>query len=463
MSGKMNPVKSVVKFFKEDIWELQLGALPKWKSFLISLYMVFYTAVTGTIKNRIAAQAAALSYTTLLAIGPLLALIVLSAGMFFKNQGEEFVYGKIMEGASFVMPALREMAVAGEDGQKPVISPEIKALIDNVSTGSGKLGVYGTLTIVVTCLLLCVNMENAFNLVWSIERGRSWLNRIAFYWLMMTVGSVGIIFGMTVLTTSQISEVLDYIPIVRDYAGLGSLFAGIGAMSAVLTCFYKFMPSTYVKWRAAFVGGVIVSLALVLNNKLSFIYISYIVKQQSFYGYFAIVPIALFSLYVFWLVILMGAQFTYSIQNIDLLSRKAVWKKMSFFSRQMMSLWLFTEVSEAFYDGKPAPDAKSLAKRHNIPLKVVQLCLEDMTQRNLISRVCVDDAATELPGFKPAVSPDSITLAAFFAKMQKNPSDTAMDHEFGKDRGAMSAALESFKEYAQTPIASKTIRELIGK
>ena len=69
-------------------------------------------------------------------------------------------------------------------------------------------------------------------------------------------------------------------------------------------------------------------LMLMLNNKLSFIYIGYIVKQQNLYGYLAIVAVAMFSLYIFWLVILSGSQITYAVQYMDFLSDDDAWNAM---------------------------------------------------------------------------------------------------------------------------------------
>lgn len=116
---------------------------------------------------------------------------------------------------------------------------------------------------------------------------------------MIFFGSVGTIFGMTFLATSQLSSFVGGIPIISDYASWLTYLIGMAVMTVVLASFYKFFPCARVKWKAALVGGFIIMLMLMLNNKLSFIYIGYIVKQQNLYGYLAIVAVAMFSLYIF--------------------------------------------------------------------------------------------------------------------------------------------------------------------
>ncbi len=459
---KTSAVKKIGKFFSHGIWENFDEEVSRKKKVLISLARVLTTSFGGILKNRIPVQAASLSYTTLLAIGPMIALVILIAGAFFKNKGDAFLTEKILEVASFVMPAMTELSQLNQDASKPEVNPEILALVNNITKGSGSLGVYGTITMVITCLLLCVNMENVFNSIWGVEKGRTWRDRIFFYWAMLSLGVVGGLLGMTFLAGSQIASALEGIPIVKDYAGYSTYLVGFCAMSVVLACYYKFMPHTFVSWKAALIGAMIITLLLIGNNKLSFFYISYIVKQQNFYGYFAIVPIALFSLYVFWLIILLGSQITFAIQNIEYLSRKQVWDKMSFFSREMMSLTIFAKVSEAFYDGTKAPTLKSLTKDIRLPMNIIKLCLLQMESKNLIAAVEPNLDGDEA-SFKPSISPDSITLAQFFRTLRCTEEDDIVSGQVLKKGGLAAQAIISFQQYSKTELASKNIRELIGR
>jgi len=307
-------------------------------------------------------------------------------------------------------------------------------------------------------------MENAFNLVWDVEKGRSWVNRIAFYWLLITVGTAGVIFGMTFLASAQIATMFKNIPLVGSFSAFGTYIVGFFAMVGLLSCFYKFMPATRVKWGAALVGALIVTLLLVLNNKMSFVSTGYIVKQQNFYGYFAIVPIALFSLYLFWLILLAGAQVTYAVQNIDFLARKQAWKKTNFFSREMVSLGILAKVCRGFYKNGETVDLKTISSDLRVPAEILKRCAEEMVDKNLISPVeALGEGDSKIVGFKPAISPDAITLADFMAAMRGDSQDNMSARELEKSDSLIASAVESLAQYAKTPIASMTIKQLISK
>ena len=140
----------------------------------ILLLRILLTTVNGILKNRVFVQASSLSYATLLAIGPILAITILFSGMFFRDKGEQFIYGKIMDAATFVMPAVSEMMSAeggGEgDGDMAKINPAVFAFITKISKASVSGGAIGVATMLVTCLLLCKNMESAVNLIWGVRR-----------------------------------------------------------------------------------------------------------------------------------------------------------------------------------------------------------------------------------------------------------------------------------------------------
>src|SRR6185436_1454682 len=113
---------------------------------------------------------------------------------------------------------------------------------------SGKAGVFGALSLIMVVLLLFKSIEDAFNEIWGVRIGRTWLTRIVVYWSIFTLGAV--------LFLASITGV-----------GAGSLFAETSILSflvpllstvllvALLTLFYRAIPNTKVLWRAALAGG----------------------------------------------------------------------------------------------------------------------------------------------------------------------------------------------------------------
>ena len=179
------------------------------------------------VRNRCPVRAAALSYTTLLALIPLLAVAISVTSSLLKNQGEEKIYGAIDRLVSnFIPPATAELntnstapalnlspamsvslspanAIAAtnaasladgdmrvETAQK-VVARDIHEFIQN--TRSGALGVIGMLLLIYVAIQMLTSIESTFNDIWGITRGRNWLRRIVLYWTTITLGPLLIV------------------------------------------------------------------------------------------------------------------------------------------------------------------------------------------------------------------------------------------------------------------------------
>lgn len=128
---------------------------------------------------------------------------------------------------------------------------------------------------------------------------------------------------VTVLSVSTIIRFISDLPFGQQISGIIFWMTPLFSFMLIvllLMAFYRFIPNTSVRWRAAIIGSVIVAVLLILNNFLTFLYIQRVISNRSLYGSVAIVPILLFGLYVFWLFILLGGQITYSVQNANYLT-----------------------------------------------------------------------------------------------------------------------------------------------
>ena len=98
-------ISGIVDFFTFGIWSRDIHQMKGARAYAYGFLRVITTLVTGILKNKIPIQAASLSYTTLLALGPIIAVVIIFSGMVFREKGDEFLYNKIVEAMVFVMPA----------------------------------------------------------------------------------------------------------------------------------------------------------------------------------------------------------------------------------------------------------------------------------------------------------------------------------------------------------------------
>lgn len=504
-----------IKNFAGDLWKVQVSQERKLRGMLIVAARILVTVVMGIVKKRVLVQASSLSYATLLAVGPILAITVMFSSAFFKDKDDRFVYDNIMAAATFVLPAFNEMIKEGEDvslqsapatvaagqsapnaatpakpaateAQKPStatspsaanaqptgvsaesahgkikVNPRIYEFIENVSKSSVKGGIFGVIAMLFTCLLLFINMESAFNYIWGVSKGRNWINRVVFYFVMVFFGSVGSIFAAALFATPVIARAFGDIVFIRDYIHWISYGFGAVIMAVVLSCFYKFIPFTNVSWRSAIAGGVIITLLLLLNNKASFLYIAYIAKQESLYGYLAIVAVAMFSLYIFWAVLLSGGLIAYSIQFVGFFDDDQTWNKIGDRTKRMCALAVFCEVSKEFYArGAGCGTLDQLSSKLKLPKVMLSVCVKWLVEKDLVCLVeNPDDTAHD--SIKPSLPPDSITVAEFMRILSEYPSDKSVNERLSGYENAVNLTLSALYELSSHEVFSKKIKDIM--
>lgn len=425
-------IKAARKFLDKEVWHHRESkdALARW---VLPGARVLLITFEGIGKNRIPTQAAALSFFSLIGLGPILAISVMISGFVFQGTDTEMITRGIDRFIEFVAPpaaqfesmeASREAAnaaarktareddtgpVAGTVGPPSRINPRVVAVVEQIiaSSRSGAVGVAGIGVLFMICIQLLSSIENSFNTIWGIRRGRAFNQRLILYWSLITLGAAVAFTAMTVRIATAIEEGLGQIPLV------GSLLVTFGLRAApllafvlvalVLALFFRFIPNTHVNWGPALAGGVFVSFLLYLNNYLSFLYIQRVIVNQSLYGSIGIIPILMLGLFVFWVFILLGGQLTYAIQNVALLTSQNAWTNISMRTREVTSLGALLFIARRFHACRPGPSAEELAGHLRSPSQILNRCLEQLEEMGLITAVepqgdNEDDALRYQPG-----------------------------------------------------------------
>jgi membrane protein len=304
----------------------------------------------------------------------------------------------------------------------PPANPELVELIDGFIAGSksSTAGIVGVLTLIVIVLQLFTSVENAFNEIWGVRQGRTWVMRIVFYWTVLTLGAVLFFALVTSLSAGA------YLNVVKENLpfGLGAtlvdflrwLLPSLSAflLMAVLALFYKYIPNTRVLWRSAAAGAVLVGLLVVANNYLAFLYLSKVVQQRSLFGSLGILPILMFGLYIFWFFLLLGGQVSYAIQNVHFRNSQAAWNTLAESMRERLSLTVLLRIGRRFRDCHPPCTASELGAEIGVPTQILNECLNRLVTMRLLSAVPpgAHETANDLR-FQPARPLNHTTLADF--------------------------------------------------
>jgi len=252
-------------------------------------------------EDRLFDEAASLSYTTLLSMVPLLAVVfgVASAFPVFQQWSEQL--------QSFVF-----------NNFVPASGDQIQSYLAGFLESVGKLTLTGTLVLILTALLLMVRIERAFNLVWRVPAARSFRNRVIMYWAVLTLGPLAL--GAAIALSAQ--------PVFEQVAVGASTHStwrtmGIFSLSwLAFTLMFLLVPNRRVRFTHAVVGAF---LSAILFGVAKNAFVAF-VANASFnviYGALATIPIFLFWLYLVWIVILLGASLAASLTTFN--DRRVDW------------------------------------------------------------------------------------------------------------------------------------------
>ena len=442
------------RLWTHDIWAAGLAQEKNVRHRLLSLLRIVSITLSGLAELKVAARAAALSYSTLLGIGPLVAIAVMIAGFALGDSNPAVAANGVSDVISFIAPQVGQYQIAVTEtaapGPGPLAVPAgpppppadsaivkiITDFITNSRADSGTAGVVGVLALLVIVVMLFTSVEKTFNDIWGVRRGRNWLTRIIYYWAVITAGALVFFTSLTLFSAGTIADVyVAQLPFRQELAPVYTLL--LRSVSAVLlivilTLFYRLIPNTRVKWWAALIGAVIVTGLLFLNNYLAFLYLRNIATTSRLYGALGILPILMLGLYIFWLFVLVGGQITYAVQNLHYRSSQTAWHSLNHATRESMSLLVLLLVARRFKACAPAYSVMELSHVIRVPSQILNESLNRLCDLQLISELPPGDGADPTDHrYQPARPLDKVTLHDFrqmFEHYGESPSGGLLDN-----------------------------------
>lgn len=233
-------------------------------------------------------NAAALTYTTLFAIVP---LMTVSYAMFAVIPAFQGVVSQ-MEGWIF-------------QNFIPATGSQIQGYLAGFASQARSLTLLGLVVLFVTALLMIKNIEAAFNRIWHIKTGRRGLSSFLSYWALLTLGPLLVGAGIGLSSYLIGLAQLDRLYQISSFQFL-SLLPWVMTATG-FTLIYAIVPNCRVPWRAALISGVMAALVFELAKRVFAFFVSNFPSYELIYGAFAAVPLFLIWIYICWSIILLGA------------------------------------------------------------------------------------------------------------------------------------------------------------
>lgn len=245
-------------------------------------------------EERVPQAAASMTFTTLLALVPVLTVMVAVASIFpvFDRWSDSFV--------SFVNQTI-----------VPQGADMVFDYIDAFRDQANRLTAIGSVMLVVTSLMLIRTIDNAFNRIWRVNTQRPWMMQFLVYWALLTFGPLSLGVGISFMVGSVQDSVLS--SGAQQWADALKTAARLAFMTLLLWGLYRFVPNRFVPARQAFVGALITAFCLETARFLFTWYMGNFDGYRSIYGAFAAVPFFLLWLNLLWTLVLGGAVLTSSL------------------------------------------------------------------------------------------------------------------------------------------------------
>ncbi|MBC8028043.1 MAG: YihY/virulence factor BrkB family protein, partial [Steroidobacteraceae bacterium] len=313
-----------------------------------------YAILRDLSRGQINLYAMGLVYATLLSLVPLLAFAfaVLKA---FGAHGE-------------LAPVIFEFFKPMGSEAASEFTAKAMEFAGNVSTGV--VGSLGLALLLWTLLGTIKKVEDGFNFLWRVEHARSFTRRVTEYVALLIVGPIVVVsfLGLShrALDTAG-AGIARYMPFGERMVQWAIEIAPFVMVAAIFTAVYMFVPNTKVKWKPAVIGGAFAGFLWAAVGHLFTAFVVFTTRLTIVYAGFAIIVAALLWTYFGWLILLIGAQLSFYVQNKHYLRLGLTELRLSAVQREQLTLKVMYLIARSYHDGKSRWTVDALSHELGMP------------------------------------------------------------------------------------------------
>ncbi|MDH5741358.1 MAG: YihY/virulence factor BrkB family protein [Nitrospira sp.] len=435
----MRQTTGISQFAKQDLWTKDLSTMPLLQRFGTRVFRLA-TAVGMEFRHRLLdARAAGLVFTTLLSLVPFLAVM--------------FSVLKAFDVHHLIEPSLAHvLEPLGPKGQE--ITTTIVGFVDNIKIGV--LGVVGIGGLFYTTYSLIDKIEQALNAIWQVKQGRSWGRKFSDYLSAVLVGPVLVFSAFGLLASLQNHDLVERLVELEPFGTLvvwsGELIPFL-MLCGVFTFFYKMIPNTNVQLRSALVGGVAAAILWGIAGEAFAKFVVSSAKYSAIYSGFAVLVLFLLWLYAGWMIVLIGAQFSFFHQYPTAYLSRLLWEQGTFEFREQLALKVLRALGHRYLKGDRPLRLTELSSELNMPLSLVEEEVERLVDNGFVGRL------QEPEGVSLLKSPNLIFVTEVLDSVRNGTPPWIVPHLESSDR--VSTLLRRRDKAVQKELAGETVQSLL--
>lgn len=351
--------------------------------------------------KRVINAASTLTYSTLLAIVPVVAVIFAIARGFGYNRYIETWFRSTLD-------------------SQPQVAEVIIGFVNSylVHTKSGIVFGVGLMFMLWTVIMLTRNIEQVFNDIWGVYHQRSIMRTFTDYLAMFFILPIliivisGIMLFMTSIS-SVVNETYMIGPVLKFLIdALPSVM-----LAGIISILYVFMPNTHVSWRNVILPAIFAALLMQMLQQFYIHSQLWVSSYNAIYGSFAALPLFMLWLQFSWTIILVGAELTYTKQNLEYFSHGISKTELSHRHRLMLCCMIAGRICKRFKEGGRPYNLMELKQMTSLPTRIITDLIYDMQNAGILVELNPDGKDNESEWI-PSESVENITVGFLISHLE---------------------------------------------
>ena len=391
-------------FLTEDLWRILPSDLSKKEQRGYNVIKVITLAIKRYQEDRLQRSASALTYSTFLSIIPLLAVIL--------GVAKGFGFDAIVESQLFdYFP-----------GQRSILERVFHFV--NSYMQHSKDGVFlgiGFILLFYTVFNLISNIENTFNMIWQVPKGRNVARRLLDYFSVFLLIPVLLVCssGISIFFATAFDHLQEYIFWAPIYEVLMTVTPVVVSI-LLFTALYIFMPNTKVRFTHAFIAAIFAGITF---QGFQYLYISgqiWVSKYNAIYGSFAFLPLLLLWMQLSWVICLVGAEIASASQNVQNYEFEQDSKNISRRYLDFLYLSVMVLIVKRFEKEESPYGTTDISNTYKIPVRLTQNILYRLVDMGILVEL-VDKK--EYTKYLPAIDINRISVDYLLTKIDRYGSE----------------------------------------
>ena len=397
-------IKNWLQFLTVGIWRVTDDEVTPLQHRIYACIKIIILSIRQFTADRIVVRASALTYSTLLSIIPILALLFAIA--------RGFGFDALME---------HQFRTGVTSQQAELIISWINSYLEHAQSGIF-IGI-GLIMLLWTILILTDNIERSFNAIWQVKHPRTVFRKITDYFSMLLLLPVLIVIssGLTIFMTTYVKQLDNYLllaPIMQflvrmiPYALTWGMFIGL----------FVFIPNTKVRLRHAWLPGILAGSAF---QAFQYFYINsqiWVSNYNAIYGSFAAIPMFLLWTQISWTICLFGAEMSYISQNLESFNFGKEAENISRRYHDFFCTIVLAAICKRFEQAQTPYTAEELSREYRIPIRLTKRLLYELQDMRLIYEAVSEEKGRDI-SYIPGIDINQLTVGMLLSRLDTNGSE----------------------------------------